>query len=346
MAVEPDPTTTKPPPDVVSADGSRTNRQSSRWAVIGIVVCFLLGINALLAALLLPLAIYPRVAVLPEDPAQRITTTTHGATLLVPDRAAPAGLREMKNAEVTSTTTVSKAPGQHPDGNVVWQISTTSTVRGIGPFGRPTVERVSIDRRTGSTTNCCDDRIGSSPTGSDSVPVRHEGQMTWPFNVQQHAYPLWDGTLQRARTTAFMKEEKRDGLSTYVFRSEVPRQKIGTRELPGALFGRSEPVVKADSWYANTKTFWIEPVTGTPVSERQVQVQEYTFGGRTVTAFAATVETEKLSDSRLHKVGMGARWLPWIQGRAAYVLGPLGALLVVAGVVAVRRRAAARPGIQ
>ncbi|GAA3383433.1 porin PorA family protein [Cryptosporangium minutisporangium] len=345
MAAEPESTATEtsaPPDEGAPTAGPDPVRPKARGALVAGVLALVVGLALLVAALLLPLVVYPRVAVLPDDPGGPATSTARGATLLVPDRTSPIGLKEVRGLQLTSTTVMKPGPRPDDGDSVVWEMTTTTTAAGIGPLGPPVAERVSIDRRTGETTNCCDDRIGTSLKESESRPVQRQGYFAWPFDVQKRDYPFWDGTIGRTWPMAYVREERRDGFDTYVFEAKVPRQKTGVAQLPGALFGRPEPVVQAESWYTRTTTSWIEPSTGAPIASRDQRTQGYTFAGRTVTAFAATMESGKMTDSRRDEVRTGARWLPWARGRAAYVLVPLGLVFLAVGVVLLRRRAVAR----
>ncbi|GAA3383473.1 porin PorA family protein [Cryptosporangium minutisporangium] len=302
----------------------------------------LLGLGSFLlaSAALLPLYVYPRVAVLPTDPQVEQVMTAEQATMLVVDATAPAGARELRNADVTVTTFVTAAPVAEDDvdaDTVVWQFATEVTVAGRGMTSAQ-VEWTSLDRRTHETTNCCGDRIVTTADRSAGEPLQHKGLVAWPLDVQKRTYQLWDLQLRGTRPATYVREERRDGIDTYVFDSVVTRTKVGNIDLPGGLFGVKDPSVNATSWYADSRRYWIEPATGDVIALRQDQSLTYTYGGRTVTSFDAELESRRMSDARLDRTRTGALALTWLRGRAAMLLVPLGALLVAGGIVLLRRR--------
>jgi hypothetical protein len=298
-----------------------------------------LGCFALALAALLPGYVYPRLAVLPADPQQAQVQYATGATILVPDADSAAGARVVEDADVTVTTFVAGAPVARPEESVVWDLSTEVEVAGRGPVDAR-VERVSLDAHTAEPTNCCGDRLATDfgdPSGRSLV---HHGLVAWPFGVQARDYPVWDVQLGRSRTAAFQGEETRDGVRTYRFQAATPFEDIGTRDLPGRLFRLQAPSVEAVEQYSSTRTYWVEPATGAVVDLREVLHQRFSYGGRQVTAFAATLESASLDAGLMGDVRTGARLLPWIHRRAPAGLAAAG--LALLGVAAYRARPTSR----
>jgi hypothetical protein len=287
-------------------------------------------------AVLLPTQVYPRLAVLPDGPGTTQVQVARGGIALVPDPSAPAGAREVRDVGIKITTTVIAAPGTGSEDSVFWQLGTRVTVAGHGMLNAR-LETVSLDRRTARPTNCCGDRLVTDLTQPQGVPLQHEGFVTFPFDLQKHSYPIWDVQLKRARPAAYVGEEQREGMRTYVYRADTPFTKVGTQALPGRLFGLAAASVQADAEYADQRTFWAEPATGAVVGLREVLNQRYRYGERTVTAISANLDGLPLPAGVLDDTRQGARWLPWLREGASYLLAPIGVLLLLGWGLTLRR---------
>src|SRR5690348_9181544 len=90
------------------------------------------GCFALLLAALLPGYVYPRLAVLPQDPRLAQVQEGRDGTVMVVDTTSPAGAREVRGVDVRVVTYVSAATPDPPAGTVVWRLATTTTARGHG----------------------------------------------------------------------------------------------------------------------------------------------------------------------------------------------------------------------
>ena len=317
-------------PDHVPTPAHREPPRSRRLLRLALLGA---GIFFLVVGVLLPLYVYPRVATLPADPQTEQILKGTGATVLMPDADAPAGATVLTGVAVTVTNFVAAAPGVESDGDgAVWDIATQVNVDGRGML-QSRVERISIDRRSVESTNCCGDRLVTNQEEPDGAEIRHEGYYTFPFDTQKQSYQTWDVNAERAVTTEYIGESTKDGIDVYTFRRVVPLQKVGTRELPGGLFGSTEPNVDAEAWYAGTRTYWIEPNSGDVIGLREEITQQYTANGQTVTAFEAKMDSVRNSDDRLDQARQAATFLPWLRGRASVVLVLLGVILIVAAAL-------------
>ncbi|GAA3382557.1 DUF3068 domain-containing protein [Cryptosporangium minutisporangium] len=334
----PPPVRPAPAPGIGTGEPPRS-RRLLRSALLG------LGIFLLVVGILLPLYVYPRLAVLPDDPQTEQVLQATGATVLMPDAKAPAGATVLTGVDVTVTNFVSKARDTDgsDDDSVVYDVATQIEVEGRGML-QARVERVSINKSTTESTNCCGDRIVTDLEKPDGKELRHEGYYTFPFDVQKESYQIWDINLERAVTAEYIGESSRDGIDVYMFRKEAPLQRIGSRELPGGLFGSKELNVDAEAWYGSTRTYWIEPNSGDVIGIREEITQQYTHNGQTLVAFEADLESPRSSQDRLDQAGQAAAVLPWLRGRATVVLVLLGLLLFVAAYLVgrpIRRRKSA-----
>jgi Porin PorA len=293
------------------------------------------GAFALALAVLLPMVVYPRLAVFPADPQALQAQVDASGSALVPDLSAPAGARVLRNVEITIDNFISQAPEIPDDDSVVWQVATTVQV--AGKLLNARYEHVSIDKRTGLTNNCCGDRLFTTRGDTVGEPLQHSGYLSFPFNVQKKTYRLWDVQLRRSRPATYLGQDQRDGFSTYKFVAATPLTKIGTQDLPGSLFGLKDASVTADSMYADTRTFWVEPNTGSVVGLHDKLRQQFTYNGRTVIAIDADLSSPNLPETLRDQTRQGAMALPWLRGRASWVLVAAG-LLMIYGWYAVRRR--------
>jgi hypothetical protein len=290
------------------------------------------GCLALALAILLPTYVYNQLAVLPADPQREQLLIATGATALVPDVNIPAGAKVEHNLVVRIANYVAQAPQTADDGSVVWRIGTTVNVDGEGMLDAR-AETISLDRHTAKPTNCCGDRLVTSQEDTNGKPLKHEGYLSFPFNTQKHTYQLWDVQLNGTRTATYVGQERRDDLKTYRFQSAVAWTKIGTREVPGAMFGVSAPGVVADSEYADTRTYWIEPVTGSVVAMHDELRQRLSYQGTSVTALSADLDSPRLSDDEWNQAHGGALVLPWLRVRGPIILVILGLALIGLGLV-------------
>lgn len=170
------------------------------------------------------------------------------------------------------------------------------------------------DRRTALAVT------GEQYVGSDS---RHEGLVNkFPFGVQQETYPFWDGVLGRSVDAVYEGEEEIGGLNTYRFVTTVDDEPA---EIAAGIEGT----------YSSTKTMWIDPATGSIISQEEQQVRQ-TADGQTVLdldfAFTdetveANVESAKDSGSQLALVARA----PWLLGLLGLLAGGAGAFLVLRG---------------
>jgi hypothetical protein len=174
--------------------------------------------------------------------------------------------------------------------------------------------RVAIDRVTALPVECCN---------ADAV----EGlTIKWPFDVQQEAYELWDGTLGAAVTMSFVDVEEIDGLEVYRFAGEVPATDVGPvtedAEYPRVM-------------YETTKDYWVEPVTGRIINSEN-SVHQWVVDENGETLFdAADVQVALNEETLADNVALGKDQTSQLGLLdLASWLGPLlGIVLILAGVL-------------
>jgi hypothetical protein len=113
---------------------------------------------------------------------------------------------------------------------------------------------------------------------------------------------------------------------------------IETRDVPGSVFGSEEASVEAEMVYAMTRTFYVEPVTGSPIDRVEQRTQELVYDGVRVPAFVGTVEyTDAQVDDNVDKVDGKATLLGGARVLYPVILLLLGIGLLGLGLVLNRR---------
>ncbi|MGL5816762.1 MAG: DUF3068 domain-containing protein [Phycicoccus sp.] len=302
--------------------------------------------------------LYERLATVPLD--QDSTSVSQGTGMSVlwshTDAAGAAVIEPLDGVTVVSTRRVVGIPGfvedlDLEDSEAFWQ----STVKSQAEVGGELVDLsysdsgVSVDRVTGRATNCCGDyrSIGDLDDPEATEPVTYDGQVfKFPFDVQKRSYSWWDGAIQRAEPIEFVEEDDLFGTRVYVFRQEIPKQSVGSIDVPYSLFGSDEPGnVTGDQTYSNTRTLWVEPVTGVLIKgeeevENLIEATGFTPLKRTVGTIGFDEETVK---ANADEWGTTAALLRFIRDVLTPLGLVLGLLLLIAGILLVFRRGPSRP---
>jgi hypothetical protein len=200
---------------------------------------------------------------------------------------------------------------------------------------------LAVDRRTAAAQQWDKDWLD---TGSDRQAIDYAGQIyKFPFGTEKKTYDIFDRDILATQPAKFVKTEQIGGLETYQFTQEIrngeqklPQDRMALllgQLLPGATTGKIN--------YNNTRTVWVEPVTGQYIMVQEQQNKVLTSGdGRSVTILDAeftytddtinkAADTSKSNRQRLALVSV---WAP-------IGLAVLGLILLVAGILlALRRR--------
>ncbi|TWG96933.1 Protein of unknown function (DUF3068) [Nocardioides sp. J9] len=299
-----------------------------------------LGVFMIVAAVLVRAYAYPTLATVPADYEGITRLEAKDAQVFNSD---PEVLEtETTDLEVTSRT-IADSGADAPDGTVVWVNSTTVT-RADGSVFQQARERASFDAVSGAAVECesCDSWV--EVAAGERVPTVREGQVfKFPFDTQKKDYPVWDGTVEQAVDAVYEGEEKIDGLTVYKFVQTIEPQVVETREVPGSVFGSDEASVDAEMWYGMTRTFFVEPTTGSPVDRVEERVQELRYDGETVPAFTATVEyTDEQVAELVDDASSNATLLGGMKLTFPLILALLGIALLAAGLFLGRSAAAHR----
>ena len=190
-----------------------------------------------------------------------------------------------------------------------------------------TTDRVAADRKTGESVN--DPKYGEYVNSNTSV--KHRGlSYKWPFNAEKKSYLFYDPASQQAPEAKYLRTETIDGIGCYVYQATETNLQVDVAEgVPGT--------------YDDTRTVWIDPVTGTIVKGVEHQVRHFSDGTLaldTTLTFddqSIKLQADKAKDGR-RLIDLITKWLP-LAGLVAGV-----GLLVGAYFVGRPRRASGGPG--
>ncbi|WP_017571974.1 DUF3068 domain-containing protein [Nocardiopsis halotolerans] len=314
--------------------GSRTGPGRSLPAGTLLVA---VGTFLLTLAALLPLYVYERAALLPAKAEFEIHMVDEGAWYL--DTSTWSWTQA---SELTRVTRVSASA--HGGDWSAWEMSVDTSVpeRMIDHWSR----RVIVDRRTGLAVNCCGEHVDGDRA------VRQAGLVySFPSGARQDGYPFYDAQVRSAPMMEFQGEDEVAGVPVrrYGQRIESTQVPESARPVPASLFRPgASGTVTATRWVEVSRTFWVEPVSGTVVNVHETRsetLRPQNAGGEarllyTELAMAEQQVAAYAEQARVRSVLLRAldSWAPWS-------LAPLGGLAVLVGLArAWRDRAATRGG--
>ncbi|MFB9251721.1 DUF3068 domain-containing protein [Sphaerisporangium melleum] len=162
---------------------------------------------------------------------------------------------------VTTRGDVEESKGDH----VVWDEFTavndvTNSASGIQLDQR----RSAFNKYTGEGVDCCGVNV-------DKEPVQMSGQIyLFPFGTQKRTYQVFNATARQSFDARFVGEDMVNGLPVYKFEQTVPPTKIDTLTAPASAIGmKKSGDVRVNRFYDGVVTYWVEPVSGSPVKQEQ-----------------------------------------------------------------------------
>jgi hypothetical protein len=309
-------------------------------------VATLVGVLLLVLGVLAKPVLYDRLATVKLD--QRSTSVSEGtgmSALYAHEVDGKAVFDKLENAHLRSTRQVLGIPGRakaagKQDTDAFWQTTVQSQAELNGKWTDLSFsnEGVSFNRKTGEATNCCGDfkSAGDLSDPAKTVDTQHQGLFfKFPFDVQKKTYQFWDGDLGKASPIEYVREEKLEGVNTYVFRQTIPKAEVATRDVPKAVFGDSaDGDVSAKVMYGNVRTLWIEPNTGVLIKGQEQQDKSLVAEG--YPELATTKGTIGYSDATVKKNaddwGSKGALLGFVNGSLTLVGILVGVLLVALGL--------------
>lgn len=299
------------------------------------------GVFMIVAAVLVRVYAYPTLATVPADYKGTTQLEATGAQVLNFETYQP----ETHDLSIESFT-IADTGADAPDDVVVWQNSTTVT-RPDGSIFQQTRERAPFDAVSGAAVDCEECESWTEVKDGDQleqVATVREGQIyKFPFGTEKRDYPVWDGTIGEASDATYEGEQEIQGLKVYEFVQQIDPTLVETREVPGSMFGSTQASVTAELWYGMTRTFFVEPETGSPVDRVEVRIQELRYDGVAVPVFNATVQ---YTDQQVTDLIKGTDDMTGAQENASLLggakllypllLGLLGLVLLAVGLVLAR----------
>ncbi|TWD83716.1 DUF3068 family protein [Kribbella amoyensis] len=302
-----------------------------------------LGIFFVGVAVLAKFYAYPTLAVAPADQVAHTVSVGADATIFsVADLAEKTGVelesRRTVRGDVVAAERIGKALGRDV---VVFDTAVVTDDSKDYKFPDDTTkdaaktelaplsfvqERVVLDAHTGeavrwnpsdpgdnsgeyiTTTLKPEDRL--KPEEGSPFFQGHEGLvLKFPFGTEKKTYKFWDTTTRKAYPISFKREAELNGLKVYVFEQDVPKQDLPQAKpllVPGKLVGEQGlDSVEVQRSYQNTRTLWIEPVTGAIIKGQEQQLATLDYqGDAKVTATRVTIAYD---DATVKKNIEGAR---------------------------------------
>jgi MFS transporter, ACS family, D-galactonate transporter len=228
-------------------------------------VLTLLGAFFLLAAVLLRFWIAPSAVKFPLDEYQVVTLTGTGSYY------SPVQGKELNGVSVRITYTTR---GDVPAGNgstAVWdQFVSVRDVTNRQPISYVTI-RQAFNRSNASLIQCCGVFVSNPTTGKPNHAVHMSGiGPVFPPNTQKTTYMLYDSTAARTEPVRYTGTTTVRGLKVYRFVETVSPTRFGTEQVPGSIVGEpSAAEVSLGEYYGGSQTFYVDPVTGGPLSTSQ-----------------------------------------------------------------------------
>lgn len=309
-------------------------------------VLFGSGILLLALAAGLVFVVKPAMSKLPYDlEASTSVAEARSATFLQITN----GKIAINRADLRSTVRVSpdaKTTGELSgdlDGKaVVWQVGQTvertDSKELVSAYGLA----LALDRVSGSALDWNNQYLDDTGTREK---VQFSGQMyKFPFGAEKKTYQIYDRDLRDVRPAEFKGTEDIKGIESYRYEQVITDEQLNlAAERVKLLLGTLAPgATSGKVVYSNTRSVWIDPVTGSFLKVREVQRKtlvpdigapatlldaDFSYNEETV---AASVKRAEDSRQKLTLLGV---WAP-----IGLVL--LGLILAVAGVLVVRRGAA------
>jgi hypothetical protein len=298
-----------------------------------------LGAFLLVAGLLLKFYAYPRVAVAPLDQNSITKLEATGAEIFDTTTLKPLTTDLAVQSRTVGDVKASEARG---DDVRVW-VGTTSIRSSDGTVRSRSTERTAFDATSAEAVTCCG--VFEESTQGDRQAAKRKGLVfKFPFATEKRSYEVWDGTLDDTFEAKFVKETSLKGLPVYEFKGEIPRTKVGDRDVPASVVGETGTGnVTADSYYTAEKTYFVEPKTGAIIDQQVSQDSTLAVDGEDrVTVTKADLKyTQATVDANVKDFKTKASQLTLVSSTLPIVTIVLGLLLLIAGVVLGRRQSRA-----
>ncbi len=231
--------------------------------VLGLV---LTGLGAFFLVLALLLRFYLPGQVIKFPLNEYLVTTLTGKNV---SYFSPAQLKEETGVSAKATNTIEGDVTAGSSSTAVWNSFTAvEDLTNNAPIEYAT-QRSAFNRRSGQIVDCC----GAYVSISDVPTVKgHQSGLAfaWPIGTQKQTYDVFDPTLARPEPFRYDGTATVDGMTAYKFVEQVTNQQFASQSLPGTLVGFPDlPSVTLPEYITETITYWVDPVTGSPLNTTQ-----------------------------------------------------------------------------
>lgn len=247
-------------------------------------------------------------------------------------------VEQVEDATVEAHVTIRADVASSSDEVVVWDqftwVKDADTDFGISSTSR----RAGHDRVTGEAVDCCDPMI------NDESVVQSGQAWKFPFFTEQRDYDFFETTVEEVVPMRFDGVETVRGVEAYRFVQEVEPTVIDEQTVPREVAGlEGEGDVTGDVEYSITRTYWIEPVSGSPIDVSEDQHRVVVVDGEEVlTMLSGDLRyTPESIDSAIERTDQARQFLPLLHTTLPIVALVAGVGLIgVAVVLLVTGRAA------
>lgn len=317
--------------------------------VVGTVL-FGLGVLFVVLAVGLPVYVAPAVTKLPYDlKRSESRVEAKNATFLQLKKVGEEVEATVHtNRDLVSVTTVVPQPvlteqlqAQFKDKAVVWDVYSSTARADNGEKISESTTEIALDRVSGVPV----DWSGAWVNDGTKTTTKFSGQIyKFPFHTEKKDYAFWDAELGGAAPPAkFEAVDSVGGVEVYRFKQTIDWFKTnlddGTRSFLLSKFG-DKTATTGDVYYRNTRTFWVEPVTGQFLDLREQRQQEFRDDVGTVTTLLnADFRYSKATvDNSVKTAGDNKFLIQTVRLYAPIVLGVIGLVLLIVGPLLMRRR--------
>ncbi len=227
--------------------------------VLGLV---LTGLGAFLLVLALLLRFYLPGQVIKDPLNEYVVTTLTGNHV---SYFSAARLKELTGIRAEATSTVEGDVTAGSSSTAVWDSFTAvEDLSNHEPIEYAS-QRSAFNRRDGQVVDCCGAYV--SVSNEPTFKGRQSGlAFAWPIGTQKQTYDVFDTSLARDVPYRYEGTATVDGMTAYKFVGQVTNQQFTSQTLPGSLVGYPGlPSVTLPEYLTETDTFWVDPVTGTPL---------------------------------------------------------------------------------
>ncbi|MBE3000015.1 DUF3068 domain-containing protein [Nocardiopsis sp. HNM0947] len=236
-------------------------------------------------------------------------------------------VEEVEDAEVEAHTTVRADVASSTDDTVVWD-QFTWIKDGETDFGiSSTSRRGGHDRVTGEGVDCCDPMV-------DDESVTQNGQLwKFPFFTEQRDYDFFETMVEETVPMEFDGVETIKGVETYRFVQTVEPTVVDEQTVPREVAGLDgDGDVTGDVEFSLTRTYWIEPVSGSPVNVSEDQHRVVVVDDEEVlTMLSGELSyTDATIDQAIENTEQARQYLPLL-----HTTLPIGSLIVGVGFIGV-----------